>query len=545
MTWLVAICIALSTIASLILVPIIRQMAIALGMIDRPDQDRKLQTTAVALGGGVAVFASLVVAFVSTIWIDRAYFQGLLGTVTPSWYVLFGSATAILAVGVLDDLIGLRGRQKLLLQCLIVACLVGSGTIINQLSIFGNSVQLGVLAFPVTVLWLIVAINALNLIDGADGMATTVGTFICIGLGALSLFVGSPLGAVVGFSLAGAQLGFLRHNFPPATIYLGDAGSMMIGLFVGVLAIWGNVKESAVLASAPIAVLALPLFDSTAAVLRRWLTGRSLYVTDRAHLHHLLQKRYGKIGMLFVVASLSAVTTALSIISVMFDLPWLSLVGVSLALAVLVSTRSFGNAEAKLVVGKVSSFAKSFTIHPAMCEKQKVNQKVAMQGDGPWETVWEPLVGFADRHGLAHVKIDLNLSWLEEGFHASWRSVRLPEKASRIKLVLPLFHHRGEDASAFQIGTLEVVSVAESETDYQQIADLTEHLIDLGPTISGVVDKLEAGRGTSARSEHHLGNPVQEADRVTKDSRTPEPSKVSEPREAIDLAKASVLNIDS
>jgi len=293
MTWLFAICIILSLAAALVLVPVGRTVAHMIGIVDRPDAERKLHHTPVALGGGITVFLAFSIAFVITVLIDRQFFARSLGDISYNWYVLFASAVAILVVGFIDDVWALRGRQKLLLQCLIIVCMVGSGTVIERIGFFGFEFQLGVFAFPVTVVWLLVAVNALNLIDGADGVATTAGSIICLGLGFLSQQFGSPLGGVVGFAMAGALAGFLVFNRPPATIYLGDAGSMMIGLFVGVLAVWSNVKESTVLASAPVAILAVPLFDSTAAILRRWLTGRSIYAADRAHLHHLLHEKYG------------------------------------------------------------------------------------------------------------------------------------------------------------------------------------------------------------------------------------------------------------
>ena len=303
MTLLIVLCFFVSAIASVMLVPSVRSLALQWGFVDRPDSDRKLHRKPIALCGGVAVFAAIVVSFLAIIQIDRRLEWFELGVVETRWYVLFFAVAAILLVGLIDDAWSLRGRQKLLLQFLIITALVGSGTIIEIVSVFGKEVHLGPIAFPVTVLWLLIAVNALNLIDGADGMATTVGCFVSAGLTVLAWQTGSPMGAVLAVSLSGALIGFLFFNRPPATIFLGDAGSMMIGLFVGVLAVWSSVKESTVLASAPVAILALPLFDSSAAILRRWLTGRSIYATDRAHLHHLLQERFGPRGMLVVVAA--------------------------------------------------------------------------------------------------------------------------------------------------------------------------------------------------------------------------------------------------
>lgn len=492
MVWLIAICIALSIAASLLFVPAVRELATWVGMVDRPDQERKLHRRPVALGGGLAVFLALLTAFSASLWIDRAYFDNTLGAIEGNWWVLFGAAAALLLVGLIDDAWTLRGRQKLLLQCLVLAALVGSGTLIEKISLLGYNIELGTLAFPLTVLWLLVSVNALNLIDGADGVATTVGCVICAGLGVLSLHHEAGLSALLAFALAGALLGFLAFNRPPATIYLGDAGSMMIGLCVGVLAVWSNFKESTVLASAPVAILAIPLFDSTAAVLRRWLTGRSIYATDRAHLHHLLQQKFGPVRMLVVVAGLCITTTTLSVLSVIFEQPWLAALGVAIVLGLLIFTRSFGHAEFRLLIGTATQFAQSFATNPQKCDKARRQHRVPLQGSGRWDTIWEPLIEFAKIHELAKVKIDLNLAWLHEGYHASWQSIRLPDKAFQLSVCVPLFTRRGPNNDLVHIGRLEIIASADDPTIYQRIADFSERMADLGPEIDAIVAKLES-----------------------------------------------------
>lgn len=484
---------ALACLFALALVPLLRLMALKLGLIDKPDLVRKLQTSPVALGGGISVFIAMATAFACAIWIDRGLGNWNLGIINMQYYHLFGAAGAILIVGFIDDLWSMRGRQKLLAQCLIIAALVGAGTRIETLGLFGFSIDLGLFSFPITVLWLVIAVNALNLIDGADGVASTVGGIICFGLGCMSVAQNLPLNAAVCFALSGALTGFLWFNRPPATIYLGDSGSMMVGLMVGVLAIWSNLKDSTVLSSAPIAILAIPLFDSSAAILRRWLTGRSIYTTDRGHLHHVLQHRWGDRRMLLFVVALCSSTTLLSVLSVTLRMPWLAGLGTCFVLVLMIATRSFGHAEFRLVANQVAVFANSFAVTPYRLTEARRQSRLAMQGEGDWDTIWEPLVGFAEIQGLSSIKLDINLAWLHQGYHGSWQAEKLPEKAVQMTLRLPLFAHRPTDGELISIGNLRVISAADDEAVFGRLSVMSDYLLDLRSELDSVVAKIHRG----------------------------------------------------
>ncbi|MDM4015039.1 MraY family glycosyltransferase [Roseiconus lacunae] len=502
MTWLTLVSLICSITAALVFVPLVRSLARLVGMVDKPDAERKLHRKPIALGGGVAVLASLLAGFAATVLYDRHIGDFLLGYVTSDWYRLTFAAAAVMTVGLIDDVWLMRGRQKLLLQILIISALVGTGTIVTKVGLLGFEIYLGSLAFPVTVLWLLVCVNALNLIDGADGMATTVGCFISFGLALLSLAQGSVLGAAFAFCLAGSLIGFLVFNKPPASIFLGDAGSMTIGLIIGVLSVWSSVKGSTLLASAPIGILAIPLFDSTAAIARRWLTGRSIYATDRAHLHHVLDKKYGHSGMLMVVALLCAVTTSLAVASVYFDMPWLALLGIVLAGAFLVATRSFGHAECQLLMMKATHMTRSFFISPKQSLTEKNHRCVPLQGSGDWGVVWEPLVDFAQVHNLAKINIDLNLSWIHEGYHASWSAVRMPDRMNQVQMRWPIIIRTSEKSVGVNIGTLQVVAAADSPGIHERIADLAMRLSDLEPQVKMVINELERRHsGTTERAD--------------------------------------------
>ena len=491
---------ATALIVAVILVPIIRRLAVRFNLVDQPDAERKLHSRPIALAGGVGVFISVLAAIGLCLGYQNDWSIELNSELfSTRWMVLLGSAFAILMVGLVDDVFTLRGRQKLLAQCLISMVIVGSGTVLKQIGIFGYDIPLGIFAIPVSVLWLLIAINALNLLDGADGMATTVGIFVSGSLAILSLMNRGPtLDSLASFALCGSLCGFLVYNRPPATIFLGDAGSMMVGLFIGVLSMWCSLKESTLIAAAPAAILVLPLFDSSAAIARRWLTGRSLYTTDRGHMHHVLHEKFGPVGMLLVVAFACALSSSVAIGSMYFGYQWFAPVGALAVLLWLIGTRTFGYSESRLLAGKVRHLTKSFLVRPAVCTSEKQERSLKMQGDGPWQEVWEPMIEFAQKHDLASVKVDANLPWLHESYHATWRSVRLPEKAFQNVVRVPLFAWRGSDDSRehVPIGRLEVVADS-SPGSLERLGDFLEHAAELQTQVESVAERLEAIRTLS------------------------------------------------
>lgn len=485
---------AVAVVVAAITVPIIRSLAIRVGLVDRPDAERKLHSQPIALAGGVAVFISMLIAIVLPLGLYTNWTYTVpSGFDTQSWIVLLGALIAIMIVGLVDDKWTLRGRQKLLAQCLIALVVVGSGTSLDELSLFGLIVPLGVFSLPFSVLWLLICVNALNLLDGADGMATTVGIFISGALAMISYLHGSPLLiTITAFALCGSLVGFLIYNYPPASIYLGDAGSMMVGLLVGVLAMWCSHKEATAFAAAPLAILVLPLFDSVAAITRRWLTGRSLYATDRGHMHHLLNEKFGRTGTLCVVALACTVSSSTAIASVWLHQSWLAPVGAVFVLAVFVGTRTFGYSEFQLVTGRVRHLLTSFVMRPAVCEQQKHERVLKLQGDGPWQDVWEPLIHFAVRQNLASVRIDVNMAWLHESYHATWRSVQLPEPAFQSVVRIPLFASRQYAGKTEQvpIGRLEIIAASNADS-LSRLSDFLQHAAELQIQVTNVVKRIE------------------------------------------------------
>ena len=427
-----------SFVIAVALTPIVRAWAIRFNVVDRPDDRRKLHGRVIARAGGTAVlFAVLSVCAVAAVRIDRSMLAP--SSVVP-YLGLLTAMVGIWLLGLADDVWTLRGRQKLVGQVLLAVLLVVCGFHIESVQLFGQKLDLGPLGFLVSVIWLLATTNALNLIDGADGFCSTLGAVICGALGVLAAVNGHFSEAAIAFSFSGALLGFLVFNFPPASIFLGDSGSLLIGMVTGALAIRCSLKgTSGVAFLAPLAILSLPLLDSCMAIVRRKLTGRSIYTTDRAHLHHTLRnKGLGDRGLLLVVLVLSLITAAGAIAGQWFGREWLAPISVAVVFGMLVATKAFGYAEVVLMARKGSHFTAGL-FQPVGSASTSVRQRVVhLQGTRQWETVWQTLTEFADAEGLCKVHMDLNVPWLEEGFHGTWQRCKMPDRQECWTTSLPL-----------------------------------------------------------------------------------------------------------
>jgi UDP-GlcNAc:undecaprenyl-phosphate GlcNAc-1-phosphate transferase len=421
---------------SVALTPLVRRTAIKLGLVDHPDERRKMHGRAIALGGGIAVlistFAAMGAGLVATVHLVDPQQRGpLLGLAVAS--------IVLCLVGLIDDARGLRARQKLVGQVIAGLIVIASGTVIHSVQLFGYTMELGLLAWPITLFWLMGAVNSVNLIDGADGLATTVGIILAGTIAAMAVNTGNYVEAGLALALMGSLLGFLVFNFPPASIFLGDAGSMFIGLLAGVLAIRASVKGAASFAfAAPLAIWAIPAFDCGIAILRRKLTGWSLAMTDRGHLHHcLLRRGYGDRQLLAWVTVLCATTSFGALLSLHLQHEAIAL-GCALAvLGLLVSTRIFGHAEFLLLSSRVMDFSTSL-LKPAFRGVAVRRSSVRLQGSREWEQLWEEIVSAAPGMNVVSARLTMNLPWLHESYHALWNQENAHYPSDLWYLEIPL-----------------------------------------------------------------------------------------------------------
>jgi UDP-GlcNAc:undecaprenyl-phosphate GlcNAc-1-phosphate transferase len=425
-----------------VLTPLMRLVSQRAGLVDHPDGRRKLHAQPIALGGGVAVFVATFLSLTCAVFVfpsvnavvdkatDSAGRQNSLSFLVG----LFVSSLLIVGIGLLDDRFNLRGRQKLLGQIFAVSILLSSGLVVENIQIFGWNHQLGLLAYPFTMFWLLGAINALNLIDGLDGLASSVGAILSLAIVGMAIITGHDLDAIVALALCGALLAFLIYNLPPASIYLGDAGSMLIGLLLGALAMRSSFKAPATVAlMAPTVIWAIPILDVGMAILRRKLTGRSIYETDRGHLHHcLLRSGFSGQMTLLSIGVFCAITAIGALISVVFQDEWLALISAVAVFGTLVVSRLFGFAECKLLGNRLKSIVTSFI--PASNRKSGMLASPApvharLTGTRDWEELWETLTEYAERFDLSSVQLNVNLPALNEEYHVNWnRRDRGPER---------------------------------------------------------------------------------------------------------------------
>jgi UDP-GlcNAc:undecaprenyl-phosphate GlcNAc-1-phosphate transferase len=305
-----------SLLAALALTPLARRAALRFGVVDLPSSPRKIHQGAIPRLGGVAVCLAFLLG-VALAALDPSARARFASELAPVGGLLLG-AFAMTAFGVWDDLRGLSYRQKFLAEFAVALVLYQCGYKVQVLALpWLGSIHLGPLALPLTLLWLVGVTNAVNLIDGLDGLAAGI-SVLALGTVALNCWLdGAVMLLPLAAALCGATLGFLPYNVHPARIFLGDGGSLLLGTALGALSLRAYSKAPATMALlGPVLLLGLPITDTLVSILRRYLRGRSPFEADREHLHHRLlalglSHRSAVLALYAVAASFSALTLAL------------------------------------------------------------------------------------------------------------------------------------------------------------------------------------------------------------------------------------------
>ena len=261
-------------------IPIIKKIAFHINALDIPNE-RKIHKKPMPRLGGLGIFSGFLIGYM--LFGNHTYLMNS---------ILIGSFV-LLIVGMIDDINSIKARYKLLGQ--IVASLIVvlyGGLLLKDVSFFGFYLDFGIFSYPITILFILGCINCMNLIDGMDGLAGGISSIFFLTIGIIAVIKGQfALATALTFIMFGSTLGFLFHNFYPAKIFMGDSGSMFLGLMIAVITLLGfkSTMMSAIII--PFFILAVPIFDTVFAIIRRKLKGESFATPDKSHIHHQLLKR--------------------------------------------------------------------------------------------------------------------------------------------------------------------------------------------------------------------------------------------------------------
>ncbi len=291
-----------AAVVSLISTPVVRSLAFRVGAVDVPKDNRRMHNHPIPRMGGLAIFFGFILSVLLFVPLTQQLRTMLLG------------AVVIVILGIFDDIYALPAMPKFMIQiaAALVAVLGGNRIFgLSNINIFSSDPywELGWLSIPISVLWIVGITNAVNLIDGLDGLACGVSTISSMTLLVIALIMAEPDVAMITAALAGACLGFLPYNLNPARIFMGDTGSTFLGYILAVVSIQGLFKFYTFISfAAPFLMLGLPIFDTCFAILRRLAKGQSPMAPDRGHIHHRLidmgfsQKQ--AVAMLYVISAI-------------------------------------------------------------------------------------------------------------------------------------------------------------------------------------------------------------------------------------------------
>ncbi len=269
-------------ISAVILTPLVKKIAYHIGAVDKPDNKRKVHNKVMPRLGGLAIFLAFLIGYM--LFAPKT---------TQMLSVLIGGFVIIL-VGMFDDINSLKPSHKLLGQIIAAFIVAFYGNItFNDMVIFGIQFKFGIFAYPLAILFIVAIMNAINFVDGLDGLATGTSTIYFITIAIIGYIMNrlGGLDVILCLIMVGSCLGFLCYNFAPASIFMGDAGSMFLGFIISIIALLGFKTATITSLIIPLLLLFEPILDTTLAILRRIIKGESISSADREHLHHQFLKR--------------------------------------------------------------------------------------------------------------------------------------------------------------------------------------------------------------------------------------------------------------
>ena len=287
----------------------------------------------------------------------------------------------------------------------------------------------------------------------------------------IAFLIGDNVDGLIAVSLAGGICGFLFVNLPPAKMFLGDAGSMVIGLAIAILGIRVSSHSSiSTVLLVPTAVCIIPLFDLVVALVRRKMTDRSLFLSDRRHLHHCLQSQgYTPVMVVLTMSGLSLFTAFMAILSVYLKSDLIAFLAVIAVVTLLVASRTFGYTELLLLCTRVKNTTERLVIpflsnHPQ--ESQIYNAQ--FQGDASWGNIWEKVVDFAQTNQLSSIHFSINAPFAAQEYHANWKSSITYDFEKVCRAEIPLM------CDGVRIGCIKVVSETQRDSSCAWVSRVNE-----------------------------------------------------------------------
>ena len=384
-------------------------------MVDRPDTLRKVHKKPIPVGGGVILFLTTILVFAGCL-LYAASSTFPFRKIVPSIFI----ASAILViVGLVDDRWELSGKIKIFSQIAAVSILLIFAKDYSTISLLGVEYDLGHMFYPLGIIWFVGLINAVNFLDGADGVASTAGIFMSLAAAIMSLMTGQTTVAIIAIIFTGALLGFLLCNFPPAKVYLGDTGSMLIGLVTGILLLRASMTDNHVIRIAPpLAVALIPIFDLTLSFFRRVSSGRGLFAADRCHIQHRLLLRFnGERKTLAVLSVLFALSGVAGCIGIYTGSDWLPLGAFCLLPCGLVLTHLFGWEDTAVLIRRIVNQYRKWRNSPIY---RRQGMAFHYQGNRAWHKLWYMLLTSMRQYDCARIKLDINIPSVHEYYMAKW-----------------------------------------------------------------------------------------------------------------------------
>ena len=403
---------------SLFLTPFVRNLAWRNGIVDQPDQQRKIHCAPVPRMGGVAIFASVIGAY-GLLLVVRLSSGHIVLQDLPLVLRILPALALVFGIGLIDDIVSVSPWIRLAAEALAGTFAWIGGIHIVAMGSFSFPGE--VVSYIVTVLWIVTCTNAINLIDGVDGLAAGVSLFASITMLIAALMDRNFSMALAIVPLAGALLGFLRFNFTPASIFLGDCGSLTLGFLLGCFgAVWAEKSATLLGLTAPLMVLAIPLLDIGLAVVRRLLRGQPLFVADNAHIHHkLLSLGLSPRRLLFVVYGICVVGAAASLLLTISHNQNRDFVLVLVCLAAWLGLQHLGYNE----FGAAKRVIFGGTIRSVLSAQLALEAfELEVNADMTLEQTWDVLCRTCPKFGFSGIVFELDGMKLHWGINTGWQA---------------------------------------------------------------------------------------------------------------------------